>query len=285
MMVSDNTNVYSLKIGDVVIGIECPSCDYMKSMEEYFDTKSVSKNPDILIKMNIVLHQDKPKIPDSLYLTKEISPEGFSMAGDLVKGYFEPLERKGEIWVKNILTKAPITRIFEQILYQAFYSARNVCNYDAFLIHSSGVIKNNAGYLFVGTYDAGKTTVANLSADYHVLNDEICLVSFIGENAYLHSTPFNGLYMGKREGSTPLKAVLFLKHGKAHKLLELSRTEAVITLTREIVPPIGIEEGLSHDTKDSMLKLADRLSRNVPFRLMEFKQDPGFWDVIDSEFK
>ncbi len=85
-------------------------------------------------------------------------------------------------------------RILEQIFYQAFWSARRAAGLDAFLIHSSAVIVDGRGFLFVGPSEAGKSTVARLSAAHHVLGDEMNLVRSSGAGLTLVGTIFNGLF-------------------------------------------------------------------------------------------
>ncbi len=283
-LVEKDSKEYRIRVGKVVIGLDCPSPAYAASMKEYFGVKSTKDDPHICLKLKVVTQENIQDIPDSLFTTKIVNPEGFSIAGDLVSGRFLPEKREGEVSVKCILTKGLLTRVFEQLIYQAFYSARKVCNYDAFLIHSSGVIRDSSGFLFVGASGTGKTTIARLSSGDPVLNEEICLISFNKEGVLLHGTPFNGYFKKKSEGSISLKAVLILAQGSSHRLREMNRAEAVVALTPEIVPPVGLEEELTQRTHAAMLELADRLSRLVPVWRLEFLPDTGFWNEIDREF-
>ncbi len=283
-MVKEKNNEYQHQVGEMVIGLLCPSPLYADSMQEYFGFKNAIAEPNIQIKLNVVPHDDEPEIPDSCFTTKTISPEGFNVSDNLIRGKFIPKKHIGEIFVKKSMTKGSSTRIFEQLLYQAFYSARKIANYDAFLIHSSGVIHDGAGFLFVGASGSGKSTVARLSLGKCVLNDEVDLVSFRNGQVYLHGTPFNGYFKEKSEGNAPLKAILFLKQGDRHGLCKISRGVATSIIFREIVPPIGLEEELSRETRLTMLELAERLSSCVPLRWLEFKPEQGFWKEIIKEF-
>lgn len=276
-------NEYRMRIGETVIGIECPSAEYASELEEYFGVKSTVADPHVSLRLEIIAHEDIPEIPNSLYAGKKVTSEGFSIADDLVSGYFNSESGVWDVRVKNILTKYPTTRVFEQFLYQAYYSARKKCGYDGFLIHSSGVVRKGKGFLFVGAMETGKTTIANFSLNNIVLNDEICLVSFNDENVFVHDTPFNGYFKGKSAGDVPLTAVFLLTHGN-HQIHEVNRAIAVKTILTQIVPPVGIEEELTNETRVSMMELADRLSATVPVRTLEFSPDPGFWKVIDKEF-
>jgi len=283
-VVTKGDNEYRMPVGDTIIGIECPTPEYAADLEEYFGVKNAEVDPHVRLRLEVIPHDNIPEIPDSLFTTKRISNEGFSIAGDLIRGSFNAERREWDVQVKNVLTKYPTTRVFEQFLYQAFYSARKICDYDGFLIHSSGVVRSGAGFLFVGAKETGKTTIANLSRDNIVLNDEMCLVSFTGGGVFVHDTPFNGYFKGKTAGDVPLRAILLLAHGESHRIGEVSRAEAVKTIIPQIVPPVGLEEELKNKARVSMMELADRLSSRVPVRRLEFSPDPGFWKIIDREF-
>jgi len=277
-------NEYRMRIGETIIGIECPSEEYASELEEYFGVKSTVADPHVSLKLEIIAHEDIPEIPNSLFASKKVTGESFSIAGDLISGNFDSESGAWDVRVKNILTKYPTTRVFEQFLYQAYYSARKKCDYDGYLIHSSGVVRKGKGFLFVGAMETGKTTIANFSLNNTVLNDEICLVSFNDENVSVHDTPFNGFFKGKSAGDVPLSVVFLLTHGNTHQIHEISRAIAVKTILTQIVPPVGLEEELTNKTRVSMMELADRLSATVPVRVLEFSPDPGFWKVIDREF-
>ena len=106
----------------------------------------------------------------------------------------------------------------------------------------------------------GKSTAAQLSAAYRVLNDEMSLVSFTEDGVILHGTPFNGYFKDKHAGCAPLRAVLLLHKGPEHRLADVKRSDAAATIVKEIVPPMGLEEGLSGRVYETMLTYADRTS-------------------------
>ncbi len=201
-------NECRIAVGGVVLGLECSSAEYAASLREYFATGATDETPDVRLKLDVFGDDQPVVVPDSLVATKRQAGDEFTAAGGLVTGRYDPTARRGELRVHWVLTKAQMTRVFEQLLYQAFYSARAARRYDAALMHASGVIRGGAGFLFVGASGAGKSTVADLSQDDTVINDEVCLVEFGGGGPVLHSTPFNGLYRRKQAGRAPLRAVL-----------------------------------------------------------------------------
>ncbi len=283
-MAETNLTECRLGVGATTLSLLCPSVEYAASMREYFRPGVVEREPDLTLRLEVVPHEDRPRVPDSLFATKTVDGDRFAMDGDLVTGRFDPLTRQGELRVKRILTKELMTRVFEQLLYQAFYSARRIRDYPAVLMHACGVMCDGAGYLFVGEPGAGKSTVAALSGEFEVLNDEICLVEFGTAGAMLHGTPFNGHFAGKVAGQAPLRAVFLLSHGPDHRLEPVPLGAGVSLLTGQVVAPLPLEEPLTRQTSERMLDLAGRLATAAPLRRLLFTPDAGFWPVIRREF-
>jgi len=282
----NNQNILNLDIGDKIIGLECPSYEYKTSMEKYFNAKSSSKKSDIKLKLIINPEIKEYNIPNSLFLTKNPIKKGFSICKDLFIVEFNPKKKTGILKVNYILTKGELTRVFEQILYQAFYSACKNHNNNAYLIHSSGVIAENKGFIFIGSSGKGKTTVSNLSQKYKVLNDEINIIEFDQNNKklMLGSTPFNGNYKNKQAGLADLKAIFLLNHAPKHEIKEINKGEAVKIISKEIVPPIGLEDFVDKNTFQKMFDIAADIANKTEVYLLNFLPDAGFWDLIQTKF-
>ena len=276
---------YRLSVGRVQIRMAFPSPRYVAQMAEYFGGESTDGIYDIRIKIHVVSHKGSVLIPDSLFTDKHVASEAITIGEGLVHGNIDIAGNEGEIWVQSSLLQEPFIRVFEQLLYQACYSAQKAGGYDAFLIHSAGVIHKGSGFLFVGPAGAGKTTLADLSAADHVLNDEICLIEFDGESVLLHSTPFNGFYKHKKSGSARLQAVFCLSHGQSHRLLDMSKVEAAALIIPQIVPPVALHEELTRGNLGSMLDLAARLVDRIAAQRLEFRPDAGFWELIDGKYR
>ncbi len=276
---------YRLRVGEVVIGLNCPDSRHAADLAAYFACDNDPAPPTIELDLDLVAHDDHPVIPNSLILTKtSTGPGTFDIADGLIRGRFDPATGKGAVQVKRVLTSGILTKVFEQLLYQAWHSARRRLGYEACLVHSAGVIRGGRGFLFVGPSTAGKTTIASLSKGGTVVNDEMNLVEFHPDGARLIGTPFNGHYRAKRPGSAPLAAILLLGHGPAHKLVSVGLGEAAGEVAGQVAPPVGLEDMPDGATRLAMLDLGSRLLEWVPVKRLVFTLDAGFWPLLTRTF-
>jgi hypothetical protein len=278
-------NEFRLEVGRAVIGIICPNKEYAKSFSTYFGVANSKKEPDITLNLNLIYHEDDIAIPDSLFTTKTVANDIINIADGIVLGKIGPDPNHVQLSVKIGLTHTEVTRVFEQLLYQSFYSACRAASYDALLIHSAGVIYHDDGFIFTGPSGSGKSTIAALSKNHHVINDEICLLEFNNGNVMLQGTPYNGTFKDKKSGSAPLKAIFIIKHGSSHSISEIDKSKSVPMLAKEIVPPVPLQEEFKSIIFIRMLDMANLISRSVPVYMLEFLPDSGFWKEIDGFFQ
>jgi len=277
----ENKNEFRLEVGNAVIGIICPSEEFALSFEDYFGTQTSDRKPDITLELELLLHENEILLPDSLFTTKKVKGTEIDIAEGLVR--IEPGNSNNnyKLFVKRGLTLGLSTRVFEQLLYQAFYTCCRIRDDDSILIHCSGVINRGSGYIFTGPSGAGKSTIASLSDGYHILNDEICLLEFKNSGVKLHSTPFNGYYKNKKSGMAHLKYIFLIAHGKEHRIVDLSKGDVVKLLSKEIVPPVTLDGELNTGTFINMLDITENLYNSVPIYRLEFLPDNGFWSEIN----
>ncbi len=278
-------NEYRMDLGGTVIAVHCEPAEFAIGLGNWFSRPSSLAAPHIRLDLELIPHADVPHLPNSLVTTKTLLAGGrFDIADGLITGHYDPVAARGSIQAKGTLVRGALMRILEQIFYQAFWSARRVAGQDAFLIHSSAVIVDSQGFLFVGPSEAGKSTVAALSAQHHVLGDEMNLVRDTGSGLELVGTLFNGLFKAKRPGAAPLSGVFLLKQEPHHALTEAPLLEAIPALAAEMVPPVGLGEVPTKETLPQMMTLAETLATKSRLKFLEFLPDDGFWQVIAAEF-
>ena len=152
----------------------------------------------------------------------------------------------------------------DQILLARVMADRQGC-----FLHSSGVIMEGQGLLFVGHSEAGKsTTVKMLQGKGEILCDDRNIVRRWPEGFRVHGTWSHGEVPLVSAASAPLSAILFL-HKSDHNRLTLleNRQEIIGRLLSCLIKPM-----VSADWWDKMLALIGVLAREIPCYVMEFDQ-------------
>ena len=275
-------DAYRLRIGPAVLELRGPDPAFAEALAQYFMQASDPAAPDVSLEIELISHDRPPRVPSSLVLTKTLTADGFDIADGLIRGRFDADSGRGVLQVASILTSGRMTRVFEQILYQAFHSARRRRGRDTALVHSAGVIAGGRAYLFVGASEAGKTTIAGLADGRPVLNDEMNLVEFGPGGAEVVGTPFNGFFRTKQPGRAPLGGILLLEKGPAHGLSPVGPGEATATVAAQVAPPVPLEAVADDATTAAMLDIAARLVHQAPVRRLAFARDPGFWTLLEE---
>lgn len=281
---SPDPGAYRLRVGEVVIELICADPDLAPSLGRYFASPNDPADPDVSLALHVVEHAVRPVVPNSLVLTKRLVGDGFDIADGLIRGAYDPATGRGELHVAAILTGGLMTRVFEQILYQAFHAALARSGWDAALVHSAGVVRDGRGYLFVGESGVGKTTIADLSRDATVLNDEMNVIAFGAAGPRLLASPFNGHYRDKRPTTAPLAAILLPRHGDAHGLESAGAGRAAAEVATQVCPPVTLDATADPRTTAAMLDTATRLVGAAPVRRLHFRPDAGFWPLLVEAF-
>lgn len=102
------------------------------------------------------------------------------------------------------------------------FLAQVLADRDACLFHSSGVILNGLGLLFVGHAEAGKSTlVKKLQGKAEILCDDHNIVRRWPEGFRIHGTWSHGEVPQVSAASAPLAAIFFLRKSRQNRLLPL----------------------------------------------------------------
>jgi hypothetical protein len=169
------------------------------------------------------------------------------------------------------------------------------------VLHSAGVVRNGAAFLFLGRSGAGKTTVARLSlaAGAEVLSDDLnalCLaralpgdgaagaagVTGVGAGCVVVKLPFTG-DLGERRAvrpPVPLGALLRLEQDVADALAPLSRAETLGCLLT-CAPFVNVDPYRRDRLQQVLL---DLLAAGAPRACsLRFSLRGGLWSTIDSK--
>ena len=148
-----------------------------------------------------------------------------------------------------------------------------------FLLHSASAICDGRAYLFSGVSGAGKPTMTRLApADVTLLTDEISYVRPSADGYSAFGTPFAGeLARAGENCAAPVCALFFLEKGAENRIDELTSTEAVRRLMRNILF-FAEDQALV----EKLLATACDFVANVPIRRLTFYPDARVWDEVHN---
>ncbi len=275
-----------LQIGDVCCSLAFADTEYCASVREYYKGFLSEKEPELHIDVNIILHQEKIELPNSILMSKTVDNNNFIFHSGLINGFLDIDNKYCSINVKNVLFTGKSVRIFEQFLCQVYYTLlkRNhpdISDY-SYIIHGCAVRRDCTSFLFSGPSGSGKSTIAKLSSNYYVLNDELVNLTKLNGSYMIRSTPFQGDHKGNGAISAPLNAIFLIKHGKKNKIRPISKTEFVSRFVREVMYSQTLLSVKSENILLDMMGFCVDVAENVPFYELQFLPDGSFWDSINE---
>ncbi len=161
----------------------------------------------------------------------------------------------------------------DQILF-----ARLLADRGGIILHGSGLIFKEKGYLFVGHSDAGKTTLVKLFHQHaKILNDDRMIVRKEHGSYYLYGTPWHGELSLVAPDRVPLKAIFFLNQAKENKVKKAEGLEAFKRLYGCTIKALVTERWAKN-----ALDICQDLSREVSCYHLYFDKTEGVISTIEK---
>lgn len=174
---------------------------------------------------------------------------------------------------RSVTSLVHLESILRVVLIESLLQAPGI------LLHACTVVEGGAGYVFMGRSGAGKSTVAQLSAPRPVLNDEVSLVRFCGDQVYCYGTPFWGKSrMPDVPIKVPLAGMYSLVQSPEDCVRPLDLRDSVRTLLKNVLFPEG-HEGLFPQLLDGIQHIAE----SRPVSDLHFRRDSSFWRAISND--
>lgn len=151
----------------------------------------------------------------------------------------------------------------DQVLLAPALANRQGC-----FIHSSGVVLDGRGYLFVGHSEAGKSTISRMmmAAGGQLLCDDRNIIRRHPEGFFVHGTWNHGELPQVSGASAPLHGIYFLEKSAENRLSPMTDRGEVV---RQLLPRI-IRSWTSADWWDKTIELLTATSAAVPAWTLRF---------------
>ena len=132
-------------------------------------------------------------------------------------------------------TRYPLEYPLEEFLFRHI-----MAEHDAALVHACGVAWHGAGYLFVGSSGAGKSTTARLwrSVGATILNDDRIVLEASPDGFRIHPTPWFGEHPEVGGETARLRAIYLLRQGDDVAFERLRPATAAALVLAKSFPPL-----------------------------------------------
>jgi hypothetical protein len=278
-----------LKIGDVCCSLRFKDPAYSSYLKQSFKGFISKEEPELTIdiSVNATLDEEEADLPDSVFISNSVNGSDFLFHDGLIKITLNLEEKRCVVSISRKREGIYPVKQLNTILFIVYYTLMKHNHpgksKNNFLVHACAVSRDGVGYAFSGPSESGKSTIARLSSDYRVLNDEMVIIKKENGNYIVSSTPFRGDFFDSEEGSAPLKAIFLIKHGnKKNVIKKISKSEFITRILREVAYP---DPWLSMNREKVFLEMLDfcaDVASEVPFYELQFLPDKRFWDSIDE---
>ena len=177
----------------------------------------------------------------------------------------------------QVVIKDPDFVMVDQALRIGFHVLSRLHN--CFFVHACGINYQGKGILFPAASGTGKTTIANASKRYDVLNDDTMMVDCNPQKPMIWGPPFAGRGGRSLLGNTKQKldALIFPVQSPNDRLIELMPGQAMAKLGRNV-----LMQGLNYQMAPEFLGMLESVVKSTRAYEMEFTKSGGFVDLLEQ---
>lgn len=168
---------------------------------------------------------------------------------------------------------------FETFAAYAFYT--HAIRRQILWIHSATIQVGNVGVLFLGPSGIGKTTQAELWKRYQgaeIINGDVGFVQRTPEGYVAWGTPWHGSSPYCENASVPVKALVVLKQAPENALRLLTGFEKVMEVSRSILHPTWLEDGV-----ERCAELMNSMLNDLPVYRLDNRADEEAVQLLAEE--
>ena len=261
-----------IEIADICVGLKLDDAETsQRILSRYADFLSPNGTPEVIVQVEVREGVQFVPLEPGLYVINSSFQDGrLTFESYFEAGSVDMATRQGH------LLMAPQSNV-ENFL-RVFYSWRCI-HKDALLVHSAGVIKGEKAFVFFGPSGSGKTTMARLSLDHIVLSDDLVIIKKKTGAYKAYGVPFRGDMpeSPRSNAQADLYGLFRLKKDTSHFTKPLGYSQAVAELI-SCVPFVIQDVAMSQRAMD----ICADLVASVTVKELHFRQDQGFWRVIDE---
>lgn len=175
----------------------------------------------------------------------------------------------------NPATRYPLEYPLEDLLFRHL-----MAEHGALLVHACGVCWRGAGFLFVGSSGAGKSTAARLwrGAGATILNDDRVVLEAGREGIRIHPTPWFGEDPEVGGDAAPVRALYLLRQGTDVAFEPLRPAAAAALVFAKSFPPLWDPERMGNT-----LETLGRVCREVPCGWLTVPADGRAVDWVQAQ--
>lgn len=157
--------------------------------------------------------------------------------------------------------------------------ARVLADRQACYLHSSGIVMDGKGFLFVGHSAAGKSTMLKmLRGRGEILCDDRNIIRRWPDGFRIHGTWSHGELSDVSPASAPLKAILYLEQAPTNELIQLDeKREKLGRFLSHVVKPL-----VTADWWEKILGLAGKVALEVPAYRLRFDKSGQVVDLLNE---
>jgi hypothetical protein len=285
------------RIADISIQVEADIPITEKTFATIFDAFRVDEPGQDVITIRhhfglpeLTAEQRGKKIGDKMYLTIYQSKDGwiydstgFDERSEPVRqlSFVNPEHTRIDVYTeRDDVFKDGTLYTLSFYPHDMFFLSRILADRRGCMFHSSGVILDGQGLLFVGHSGAGKSSMVKmLQRHAKILCDDRNIVRQGDEGFRIFGTWNHGEVPIVSSRSAPLRSILFLQKAAGNRILPLDdRLEAIRQLVACTIKPMTTAEWWG-----KTFLFIEGLVNAVPCRVVEFDLSGGIVDLLNPD--